>query len=120
MACLLQADVTLRGLWSSGYQVVLSYEDQAAAHHKELWPEIPYWWGNTASAEELVQYLDSRKHLGRPGHTYSSPNSSSHRYKQGFSLSLEVTKTTKEIFSDFYMLNLYGFSDDSGDSFNKC
>lgn len=64
---LLQADVTLRGLWSSGYQVVLSYEDQAAACHKELWPEIPYWWANTADAEELVQYLDSQKHLGRPG-----------------------------------------------------
>ncbi|XP_060723373.1 PI-PLC X domain-containing protein 1 isoform X2 [Tachysurus vachellii] len=64
--CPSKADVTLRGLWTSGYQVVLSYEDQAATRHKELWPEIPYWWANTASAEELIHYLDSQKHLGRP------------------------------------------------------
>ncbi|KAK3556409.1 hypothetical protein QTP70_008099 [Hemibagrus guttatus] len=65
--CPSNADVTLRGLWSSGYQVVLSYEDQAVVFHKELWPEIPYWWANTADAEELIQYLDSQKNLGRPG-----------------------------------------------------
>ncbi|TSK42072.1 PI-PLC X domain-containing protein 1 [Bagarius yarrelli] len=65
--CSSGADVTLKGLWSSGYQVVLSYEDQTATPHKELWPEIPYWWANTADAEELVQYLDSQKNLGRPG-----------------------------------------------------
>ncbi|XP_060776132.1 PI-PLC X domain-containing protein 1 [Neoarius graeffei] len=64
--CPSKADVTLRGLWSSGYQVVLSYEDQTAEHHKELWPAIPYWWANTAKAEELLQYLDSQKHLSRP------------------------------------------------------
>ncbi|XP_053492441.1 PI-PLC X domain-containing protein 1 [Ictalurus furcatus] len=64
--CPSDADITLRGLWSSGYQVVLSYEDQTAVRHEELWPEIPYWWANTADAGELIQYLESQKHLGRP------------------------------------------------------
>ncbi|XP_053088131.1 PI-PLC X domain-containing protein 1 [Pangasianodon hypophthalmus] len=64
--CPSNADITLRRLWTSGHQVVLSYEDQTAEHHKELWPEIPYWWANTASAEELIQYLESQKHRGRP------------------------------------------------------
>ncbi|KAF7711939.1 PI-PLC X domain-containing protein 1 [Silurus meridionalis] len=64
--CPPKADTTLRSLWSSGYQVVLSYEDHAAERHKELWPEIPYWWANKADAEELIQYLDSQKRFGRP------------------------------------------------------
>lgn len=59
--------MTLRSLWTSGYQVVLSYEDQSASRHKELWPPIPYLWANKPSAEELIHYLECQKRLGRPG-----------------------------------------------------
>ncbi|KAL7832730.1 hypothetical protein SRHO_G00297480 [Serrasalmus rhombeus] len=64
--CPCNADITLRGLWSSGHQVVLSYDDQAAARHKVLWKGIPYWWANKANADELLQYLEWQKELGRP------------------------------------------------------
>ncbi|KAG7228730.1 hypothetical protein INR49_008508 [Caranx melampygus] len=50
--------LTLRSLWASGYQVVLSYEDQAAERHEELWPDIPYWWANQRTAQGLISYLD--------------------------------------------------------------
>lgn len=60
--------LTLRSLWTSGYQVVLSYEDpQSAARHVELWKAIPYIWANKPDAEELIQYLEWNKQLGRPG-----------------------------------------------------
>ncbi|KAG9277242.1 PI-PLC X domain-containing protein 1-like [Astyanax mexicanus] len=65
--CPRNASITLRGLWSSGYQVILSYDDQAAARHKVLWNGIPYWWANKASADELIQYLEWQKEHGRPG-----------------------------------------------------
>uniref|UniRef100_A0A8C2JA49 Si:dkey-66a8.7 n=1 Tax=Cyprinus carpio TaxID=7962 RepID=A0A8C2JA49_CYPCA len=58
--------LTLRSLWTSGYQVVLSYEDQSASRHKELWPAIPYLWANKPNAEELIYYLECQKQLGRP------------------------------------------------------
>ncbi|XP_016337332.1 PI-PLC X domain-containing protein 1-like isoform X2 [Sinocyclocheilus anshuiensis] len=59
--------LTLRSLWTSGYQVVLSYEDQSTSRHKELWPAIPYLWANKPNAEELIHYLECQKQLGRPG-----------------------------------------------------
>ncbi|XP_077054594.1 PI-PLC X domain-containing protein 1 [Siphateles boraxobius] len=59
--------LTLRSLWTSGYQVVLSYEDhQSAARHVELWNAIPYLWANKPDAEELIQYLEWHKQHGRP------------------------------------------------------
>ncbi|XP_062853124.1 PI-PLC X domain-containing protein 1 [Trichomycterus rosablanca] len=64
--CPSNADITLRGLWSSGYQVILSYEDQTAERHKELWHEIPYWWANKANAEELLLYHEFQKQQSRP------------------------------------------------------
>ncbi|XP_072540488.1 PI-PLC X domain-containing protein 1 isoform X2 [Salminus brasiliensis] len=64
--CPRNADITLRGLWSSGHQVILSYDDQAAARHNVLWHGIPYWWANKASADELLQYLEWQKEQGRP------------------------------------------------------
>ncbi|XP_056316129.1 PI-PLC X domain-containing protein 1 [Danio aesculapii] len=56
--------LTLRSLWASGFQVVLSYEDRT--HHKELWPAIPYIWANKPNAEELIQYIECQQQLGRP------------------------------------------------------
>ncbi|XP_029988853.1 PI-PLC X domain-containing protein 1 [Sphaeramia orbicularis] len=61
-----EAVLTLRSLWASGYQVVLSYDSQAAARHPELWPNIPYWWANQNTAQEVISYLDWKKGLGRP------------------------------------------------------
>ncbi|KAG8003488.1 PI-PLC X domain-containing protein 1 [Nibea albiflora] len=62
-----EAVLTLRSLWESGYQVVLSYDSQTAARHPELWPAIPYWWANQRTAQGVISYLDWNKDMGRPG-----------------------------------------------------
>uniref|UniRef100_A0A3Q0QRY9 Si:dkey-66a8.7 n=1 Tax=Amphilophus citrinellus TaxID=61819 RepID=A0A3Q0QRY9_AMPCI len=58
--------LTLRSLWASGYQVILSYECQLAVRHQELWPAIPYWWANQHTAQGVITYLDWHKDQGRP------------------------------------------------------
>ncbi|XP_012662589.2 PI-PLC X domain-containing protein 1 [Otolemur garnettii] len=59
---------TLRQLWSHGQQVLLSYEDESSVgRHLELWPGIPYWWGDKVKTEALICYLESMKNCGRPG-----------------------------------------------------
>ncbi|XP_047442046.1 PI-PLC X domain-containing protein 1 [Mugil cephalus] len=58
--------LTLRSLWAAGYQVILSYDDQIAARHEELWPAIPYWWANKRTAQGVISYLDWNKDMGRP------------------------------------------------------
>ncbi|XP_047394235.1 PI-PLC X domain-containing protein 1 [Sciurus carolinensis] len=59
---------TLRQLWARGQQVLLSYEDEASVRrHPELWPGIPYWWGNKVKTEALIRYLEAMKSCGRPG-----------------------------------------------------
>ncbi|KAM5127290.1 PI-PLC X domain-containing protein 1 [Callospermophilus lateralis] len=59
---------TLRQLWARGQQVLLSYEDEASVRrHPELWPGIPYWWGNKVKSEALIRYLEDMKSCGRPG-----------------------------------------------------
>lgn len=62
-----ESNLTLRHLWASGYQVILSYESQEALENKELWPEIPYWWANKRTADGVISYIDCKKHSGRPG-----------------------------------------------------
>lgn len=59
--------LTLRHLWSSGYQVILSYDSEAAVGHQSLWPAIPYWWANQRTADGVISYLDCKEDLGRPG-----------------------------------------------------
>ncbi|XP_060723371.1 PI-PLC X domain-containing protein 1 [Tachysurus vachellii] len=59
--------VTLRSLWSSGQQVIVSYEHNLANCHTELWPHVPYWWANKCKAEALIEELERRKQHGRPG-----------------------------------------------------
>lgn len=59
---------TLRQLWARGQQVLLSYEEEGAVgRHPELWPGIPYWWGNQVKAKKLIRYLERMKSCGRPG-----------------------------------------------------
>ncbi|KAF3815737.1 hypothetical protein GH733_016276 [Mirounga leonina] len=59
---------TLNQLWSRGQQVILSYEEESVvSRHGELWPGIPYWWGDQVKAQELIQYLERMKSCGRPG-----------------------------------------------------
>ncbi|XP_004867358.1 PI-PLC X domain-containing protein 1 isoform X2 [Heterocephalus glaber] len=59
---------TLRQLWARGQQVLLSYEDEATvARHPELWPGIPYWWGDQVKSQALIRYLETMKSCGRPG-----------------------------------------------------
>ncbi|KAK9401888.1 PI-PLC X domain-containing protein 1 [Crotalus adamanteus] len=58
---------TLWNMWSSGYQVILSYDKiEQLIKHSELWPEIPYWWGNKDTAQKLIEFLAKRKQSGRP------------------------------------------------------
>ncbi|XP_068175233.1 PI-PLC X domain-containing protein 1 isoform X2 [Antennarius striatus] len=61
-----ESDLTLRSLWSSGYQVILSYDSETALSHQELWPAIPYWWANQRTAKGVISYLEFEKDLGRP------------------------------------------------------
>lgn len=73
--------LTLRSLWASGYQVVLSYDSQIAARHQELWPAIPYWWANKRTAQGVISFLDWNKDLGRPeGFFVSGLNLTADRY----------------------------------------
>lgn len=58
---------TLRTMWQHGYQVIVSYEEvMELEKHCELWPAIPYWWGNRTSTHALIQYLERMKRMGRP------------------------------------------------------
>ena len=64
----LQEVPTLRQLWSRGQQVIVSYEDESSLRrHHELWPGVPYWWGNRVKTEALIRYLETMKSCGRPG-----------------------------------------------------
>ncbi|XP_073920302.1 PI-PLC X domain-containing protein 1 isoform X2 [Castor canadensis] len=59
---------TLRQLWARGHQVIVSYEDEGSvSRHPELWPGIPYWWGNQVKTQALIHYLEAMKSCGRPG-----------------------------------------------------
>ncbi|XP_068175232.1 PI-PLC X domain-containing protein 1 isoform X1 [Antennarius striatus] len=71
-----ESDLTLRSLWSSGYQVILSYDSETALSHQELWPAIPYWWANQRTAKGVISYLEFEKDLGRPGEFHSHFGSS--------------------------------------------
>lgn len=62
-----EPSLSLRSLWASGYQVILSYDSQVTARHPELWPAIPYWWANKCTAQDVISYLDWQKDMGRPG-----------------------------------------------------
>ncbi|KAM4629003.1 PI-PLC X domain-containing protein 1 [Polymixia lowei] len=64
--CPQESVLTLRSLWASGHQVLLSYDSQSAARHRDLWPGIPYWWANKPTAQGVISYLDWQKDLGRP------------------------------------------------------
>ncbi|XP_078220540.1 PI-PLC X domain-containing protein 1 isoform X2 [Callithrix jacchus] len=58
---------TLRQLWARGQQVIVSYEDESAlGRHRELWPGIPYWWGDQVKPDALIRYLETMKSCGRP------------------------------------------------------
>ncbi|KAJ7395462.1 PI-PLC X domain-containing protein 1 [Pitangus sulphuratus] len=63
-----QVTPTLRTMWHLGHQVIVSYEeDMELKEHCELWPTIPYWWGNKTSTRALIRYLERMKRRGRPG-----------------------------------------------------
>lgn len=63
-----QITPTLRNMWSNGYQVIVSYDEIIQViHHSELWPAIPYWWGNKDTARKLIEVLEKKKQSGRPG-----------------------------------------------------
>lgn len=62
-----ESALTLRRLWASGYQVILSYDSESAEGHPELWPALPYWWANQHSAQGVISYLDCKIDQGRPG-----------------------------------------------------
>ncbi|KFP04212.1 PI-PLC X domain-containing protein 1, partial [Calypte anna] len=58
---------TLRAMWQHGHQVIVSYEeDVEVVQHRELWPAIPYWWGNKTTTRGLIRYLERKKRMGRP------------------------------------------------------
>jgi len=71
---------TLRAMWQRGHQVIVSYEeDVEVEEHCELWPAIPYWWGNKTATRALIQYLERMKRMGRPGRRRESLGASKGR-----------------------------------------
>ena len=59
---------TLHQLWSQGQQVILSYKDKTSmSQHAELWPSIPYWWGNQVEPQDFVHCLECMKSCSHPG-----------------------------------------------------
>ncbi|XP_066103134.1 PI-PLC X domain-containing protein 1-like isoform X3 [Saccopteryx bilineata] len=72
-AVLVEEVPTLRQLWARGEQVLLSYDDEGTVRrHGELWPAIPYWWGNQVKPEKLIRYLEHMKSYGRPGRKWAA------------------------------------------------
>eukprot|EP00072_Mus_musculus_P054744 XP_006535122.1 PREDICTED: PI-PLC X domain-containing protein 1 isoform X2 [Mus musculus] len=58
---------TLRQLWAREQQVIVSYEDEATvSRYDQLWPAIPYWWGNAVKTDVLLRFLETMKGQGRP------------------------------------------------------
>ncbi|KAI4554083.1 hypothetical protein MJG53_019382 [Ovis ammon polii x Ovis aries] len=93
---------TLRQLWSRGQQVILSYEDEAAvSRHVELWPGIPYWWGNKVKPQDLVHYLERMKSCGRPGECRLAPGHLVTRVSEGIGLALRSSgETERDVLGD--------------------
>ncbi|XP_029355731.1 PI-PLC X domain-containing protein 1 [Echeneis naucrates] len=76
-----ESALSLRSLWASGYQVILSYDSKTAEGHRELWPDIPYWWANQHTAKGVITYLDWNRAMGRPeGFFVSGLNLTADRY----------------------------------------
>ncbi|XP_061744569.1 PI-PLC X domain-containing protein 1-like [Nerophis ophidion] len=61
-----EPELTLRALWASGRQVLLSYDADVASRHAQLLPAIPYWWANQGTARGAIRYLEWQQQLGRP------------------------------------------------------
>ncbi|KAM7225446.1 LOW QUALITY PROTEIN: hypothetical protein CapIbe_023423, partial [Capra ibex] len=62
---------TLHQLWSQGQQVILSYKDKTSmSQHAELWPSIPYWWGNQVEPQDFVHCLEYMKSCSHPGRLF--------------------------------------------------
>ncbi|XP_049575158.1 PI-PLC X domain-containing protein 1 isoform X1 [Syngnathus scovelli] len=58
---------TLRKMWRSGLQVIVSYEESTiVTHNADFWPHIPYWWANKVKARDLIKSLEKHKSGGRP------------------------------------------------------
>ncbi|XP_051568362.1 PI-PLC X domain-containing protein 1 [Myxocyprinus asiaticus] len=57
---------SVRECWNHSYQVILTYDDSAAAGHEQLWPKCDYWWANTSDPNRVISYLEERKEEGRP------------------------------------------------------
>ncbi|XP_052024431.1 PI-PLC X domain-containing protein 1 isoform X2 [Apodemus sylvaticus] len=58
---------SLGQLWAREQQVIVSYEDEAtASRYDQLWPAIPYWWGNAVKTDVLLRFLETMKGHGRP------------------------------------------------------
>ncbi|XP_031414986.1 PI-PLC X domain-containing protein 1-like [Clupea harengus] len=53
---------SLQLCWDQKYQVILSYDNDAASGHQELWEKTDYWWTNhgRTSASQVIKYLDDR------------------------------------------------------------
>lgn len=89
--CCFQAEVTLRKLWASGYQVIASYEHSTERRHTELWPDIPYWWANKCKAEALIDEFERMKQQNRrPGDLLMSHDVRQVRIKHIHHLDLTV------------------------------
>ncbi|XP_069554386.1 PI-PLC X domain-containing protein 1 [Brachyistius frenatus] len=71
--CSSQDTPTLRSCWSTGQQVVVSYDDQQMVlQHPELWTVIPYWYADSPDPQKVITYLEEQQRRGRPAGFYVS------------------------------------------------
>lgn len=86
-------------MWTSGQQVILSYDSDSAAGHPELWPGLPYWWANERTADGVVRYLECKKAQGRPGRvTFTLSLSCSSRSGSFFSVDKDALPSSEGFF----------------------
>ncbi|KAM5180364.1 PI-PLC X domain-containing protein 1 [Mantella aurantiaca] len=57
---------TPRNMWKKGFQIIVSYDNAVTLKNAFLWPSIPYWWANTTNKHSLINFLERKKHSGRP------------------------------------------------------
>uniref|UniRef100_A0A8C5M166 Phosphatidylinositol specific phospholipase C X domain containing 1 n=1 Tax=Leptobrachium leishanense TaxID=445787 RepID=A0A8C5M166_9ANUR len=69
---ILGPNLTLRNLWSQGYQVIFSDDSIIKPLDLYLWSSIPYWWANTTSMRSLIKYLEKEKQNGRPDRFFTA------------------------------------------------
>ncbi|XP_031415054.1 PI-PLC X domain-containing protein 1-like [Clupea harengus] len=94
---------SLQLCWDQKYQVILSYDNDAASGHQELWPKMDYWWANKTSASQVIEYLDNR--------LQSSGRDCSLFFVAGLNLTEDAAYVLEHLFSSMKEMTLKAYPD---------